>query len=875
MLDVASRLGPALSDRYRIEREIGAGGMATVYLAHDVKHDRPVALKVLRPELAAVLGAERFLNEIRISARLDHPHILTLIDSGSADGFLYYVMPFVRGESLRSRLDREKQLGVDEALAITRQVGSALEYAHRQGVVHRDIKPENILLHEGEATLADFGIAMAVKEAGGNRLTETGLSLGTPQYMSPEQATGDRTLDARSDVYSLAAVLYEMLAGEPPHSGVTVQAIIAKLMTERPTRLRVMRDTVPEGIDSAVAKALAKIPADRYANAGDFGRALESGSKEPARRAQHPWMPIAAGFAGVAIVSLAVFALLRGMAPKAYPAPDRVQLTTSGNAFSPSLSPDGNRLAFSEKQCDSENNCTWQLVIQDIDGTGRLAVTRGIAGLGNLQWTRDGRFIVYDGSYGSDRWGSFAISSLGGSPRYLGCCASSILDGDTVLIIGLPADSAGMIRLVSIRDGLSKDSIPVRTPGVGSYAWRTDDPDRLLLMTQAPNLGPTVFRLIDREGRVVSRQSFTMEVGGREWTSAWLSGRREFMVGVQRDPGSKMHDFFRISIGRDDIGQKADTIMRGVELSRGGTDVASDLSRLVYASGPFERAVLAMEYSGTGLGPPTQLMTSTTPIWGRISPDGTRMAIVRPIRSGDRQLEQIFISPVSGGNEAPLGSPVQAIADFEWNPNGSGLIYIAGSGAGERSVIAVDTAGTKVLELGRFGPGVAGGVQLLPDNRFILIPAEGTKVSLFSAEGKLQAGWNLPQWINHVERFSAAPDGRAIAAMGWGERFDSVVVARIDVGSGRFTRLAAFGGEFYGRIKWLRDGDLIFDIAESQGARGLYRMAPDGSRLRRIGSLPRMFGSYTVSDEGAIVAFVDNEKSDVYMIRNLGEILRR
>jgi len=269
-----ARLAAALADRYRIERELGQGGMATVYLAHDLKHEREVALKVLRLELAAVLGPERFLAEIKITARLDHPHILTLIDSGASDGFLYYVLPFVRGESLRDKLNREKQLGLEEALTITKQVASALDYAHHHGVVHRDIKPENILLHEGEAVLTDFGIALAVKEAGGNRLTETGLSLGTPQYMSPEQATGDRQLDARSDVYSLGAVLYEMLAGEPPVTGPNVQAMIAKLMTERPTRLRVVRETVPEGIDNAVARALSKVPADRFASASEFARGL-------------------------------------------------------------------------------------------------------------------------------------------------------------------------------------------------------------------------------------------------------------------------------------------------------------------------------------------------------------------------------------------------------------------------------------------------------------------------------------------------------------------------------------------------------------------------------------------------------------------------
>ena len=270
------QLPEMLAGRYRVQREIGAGGMATVYLARDVKHDRDVALKVLRADLSAAIGTDRFLAEVQIAARLDHPHILTLIDSGSADGTLFYVMPYVRGESLRARLARERQLSLHDALSITRQIAGALDYAHAQGVVHRDIKPENILLHEGEAVLADFGIALAVAEAGGTRLTQTGLSLGTPQYMSPEQATGERTIDARSDIYSLGAVLYEMLAGEPPVSGATKQAIIAKLLAERPTSLRIIRDTVPEGVDSAVFKALSKVPADRFETAGAFIRALDT-----------------------------------------------------------------------------------------------------------------------------------------------------------------------------------------------------------------------------------------------------------------------------------------------------------------------------------------------------------------------------------------------------------------------------------------------------------------------------------------------------------------------------------------------------------------------------------------------------------------------
>jgi serine/threonine-protein kinase len=274
MTDI-SRLSAVLGDRYAIERELGAGGMATVYLATDRKHDREVALKVLRPDLAAVLGAERFLQEIRITARLDHPHILTLIDSGGSDSFLWYVLPYVRGESLRARLNREKQIPVEVAISLGLQVAGALDYAHRHGVIHRDVKPENILLHEGEAMVTDFGIALAVREAGGARLTETGLSLGTPHYMSPEQASGEQDLDARSDVYSLGAVVYEMLAGEPPHTGPTVPVIIAKLLSQPPTPLRLVRATVPEGISQTVAKSLAKAPSDRFATALQFAQALE------------------------------------------------------------------------------------------------------------------------------------------------------------------------------------------------------------------------------------------------------------------------------------------------------------------------------------------------------------------------------------------------------------------------------------------------------------------------------------------------------------------------------------------------------------------------------------------------------------------------
>ena len=352
---VLVRLSTALEGRYRLDHELGAGGMATVYLALDIKHARDVAIKVLHPDLGAALGGERFLTEIRTTARLQHPHILPLLDSGEADGLLYYVMPLVTGETLRARLERERQLPIADAVRIAREVASALDYAHRQNVIHRDIKPENILLHDGSALVADFGIALAVQSAGGQRMTQTGLSLGTPQYMSPEQAMGERTIDARSDVYALGAVLYEMLAGDAPFIGSSVQAIVAKVLSEKPTPIHTLRDTVPLAIEQAVNTALAKLPADRFASAAEFATALSNSSREtfvsaaaaptPARsrwRDARTWIALGSGAA-----ALAMTGVLFARPPASAPSVSRQQVHLWNHTLEPSLSP-GSRAVASQ-----------------------------------------------------------------------------------------------------------------------------------------------------------------------------------------------------------------------------------------------------------------------------------------------------------------------------------------------------------------------------------------------------------------------------------------------------------------------------------------------------------------------------------------------
>jgi serine/threonine-protein kinase len=398
-MEPEERLKAALADSYAIESELGSGGMATVYLAQDLKHDRKVAVKVLKPELAAVMGTERFLAEIRTTANLQHPHILPLFDSGEADGFLFYVMPYVEGESLKEKLERDGQLPVEEAVRIAGHVADALDHAHRHSVIHRDIKPANVLFHEGEPVVSDFGIALAVSAAGEGRLTETGLSLGTPYYMSPEQAAGDQTPTAASDVYSLGCVLYEMLTGEPPHTGASAQAILGKILLAdviRPTKLR---RTIPANVDGAVLKALERLPADRFESASELTEALRN------RAFRHGaggalgglWNWLTVTFAMVAV--LAVVAALTGILGREPPRDEvqRQRIFPPGNgpvvdwARWFALAPDGSSYVYRDT-ADLESG--YQLWVKERES----AEGRPLFGTTNAEdvvYSPDGRWIAY------------------------------------------------------------------------------------------------------------------------------------------------------------------------------------------------------------------------------------------------------------------------------------------------------------------------------------------------------------------------------------------------------------------------------------------------------------------------------------------------
>ena len=503
--DSQDRLAAALADRYRIERELGQGGMATVYLAQDLRHDRKVAIKVLRPELAAVIGAERFLSEIKTTANLQHPHILPLFDSGAAESFLFYVMPFIDGVSLRGRLAEEQQLPIADAVRIATEVAGALDYAHRHGIIHRDIKPENILLHDGRALVADFGIALAASSAG-SRMTETGMSLGTPHYMSPEQAMGERAITARSDVYALGAVTYEMLAGEPPFTGPTAQAIVARVMTEEPRPLSVQRRSVPPHLEAAVFTALEKLPADRFASAAEFATALTTVSTTrtapvlAARQRSRRW-PVAA--AGAAILLLAGGFAGRQLARRAPPAQDVVFATLElgdSSAVRPisnarlALSPSGRRVVFVGN--DGDDSALW---LRDLDqSTARmLPDTRGAYA---PFFSPDGEFVGFISGEGG-RTAIKVVPATGGVAR--------IVVQDSISGFGADWGDDGRIYFSHASRGLARVSATggrvtvVSVPDSAAGVQEHDYPDILpgsrhaLVMLWKGSLGSNRIGLVD------------------------------------------------------------------------------------------------------------------------------------------------------------------------------------------------------------------------------------------------------------------------------------------------------------------------------------------------------------------------------------------
>jgi serine/threonine-protein kinase len=742
MNDQFDRLKSALADRYRIESELGSGGMATVYLAEDLKHHRKVAVKVLRPELAAVLGAERFLKEIEVTANLQHPNILPLFDSGEADSFLYYVMPYVEGESLRDRLNREKQLPVDDALAITTGVAKALDNAHERGVIHRDIKPENILLRGGEALVSDFGIALAVSAVAGERLTDTGISVGTPEYMSPEQTTGERQLDARSDVYSLAVVLYEMLSGEPPHTGGTMQALMSKILTEEARPLRTTRPRIPVNVDDAVARALDRVPADRYPSARAFVTALETRDREWAHRAAGLRTVALTAALTAAVTGVVVVALVRSGSPPTPPlSTARVErpVTTTGDAWSVSLSPDGETVTYLTSQ---------GLVVQDVSGglpnlVMQWRLSEMFAGYaygepnGEPRWLPDGSGIAFGVVIDSTSFGINAVPRMGGAavPRLIMGLPGgepvagfqALSDNETFLIARVldPVSAAPWIRLVSATSeqgiDLEEDVIrlwdAIASPDGAWIAYIGEREDRTTVLGTVSADG-------ERRNVIVEGGQELAKWGETSVSASWPLNRVLRWAATDRL-------YFRQLSGRGvdlhvvHIDLETGTALDEPRLILSGLpwgtsfDVSSDGTRLVYSGGSIRTQVRLFRFDTRTGGAPIEdrIVTRGTArhVTPRISPDAQRLAYVRKTRGS----EDLYVMPLSGGEPERVSVLFEwrSISDLVWSPDGSRLAVHAETDGGPRLLI-VSLSDSRVQDLETSARGV-GSINWSPDGRFI------------------------------------------------------------------------------------------------------------------------------------------------------------
>jgi serine/threonine-protein kinase len=804
MPESSERVATALSDRYRLERELGQGGMATVYLAQDLKHDRKVAIKVLHPELSAVIGGERFLAEIKVTANLQHPHILPLFDSGSADGLLFYVMPYVQGESLRAKMSREKQLGVEEAVRLASQVASALDYAHRQGVVHRDIKPENVLLHDGVALVADFGIALAATNAGATRMTATGLSLGTPAYMSPEQAMGDREVDARSDVYSLATMLYEMLVGDPPHSGSTAQAIVAKVLTEKPVPVTVHRETVPVNVAAAIQKALHKLPADRFASAAEFAKALatpgwSSGESlattampsvgAPSRRRRNAWPVIALGGA------LAAGALGWWLKPETPRPVRRFEVLTRGNYGAMALSPDGSAIAAVGAGPDTSgtDSDVWLRRLDQLDAT-RIA---GVAGI-NAVFSPDGSELAIatvDGKLMRATLAGTAPRTLSDSAWYVGSWSDDGYIYYTNLRLGvsrIPADGGTPETLTEISGASAYEvhAIPITLPsGKG------------VVFTSVGSLGSTA----QSEIRVLDLGTRQVKPLVQGFMPAYADGRLVFAT----SGGTLVHVPF--DEDRLEITGTPEVITTGLATFFGLANVhISRTGTLLYQLGPSSGGDGSLLSIVNRSGVATSLPLPRAPYNSlRLSPDGTRLAL--EVTAGASDGGDIYV--LTMGDSVSVRLSRQGINTYPvWSRDGRHVAY-SRLLDGERDLAWQPADGSGRAETLLRRPGDQFELEFAPDGHLIVREGNATGsvaaldiVSVAPGGGSAQPFAADPKAAERAHRLS--PDGRWLAYVSDENGREEVFVRPYpDAGTGAQWQVSDNGGT---EPVWAHSGRELF-----------------------------------------------------------------
>jgi len=729
--DPLDTLRSALADRYTIERELGAGGMATVYLAEDVRHHRKVAVKVLHPELSAVLGPERFLKEIELTANLQHPHILPLFDSGSAGGLLYYIMPYVDGETLRARLEREGQLPIVDALRIACEAADALQYAHDRGVVHRDIKPENILLQNEHALVADFGIALAVEQAGGVRMTQTGLSLGTPHYMAPEQAMGDKHIGPRADIYALGAVTYEMLAGEPPFTGPNSQAIVAKVITEAAPSLTAHRRSVSSNVDAAVARALEKLPADRWQTTSKFaealmapemGASLESGSgpraiAAPQRASGAKRRAIAAAAVGATIVVAgAAWWLGRRSATPVAPWSEFTQLTdASGVETSPSLSPDGQSFAYA-----SNARGTWDIYVQRVGGRNPTLVA-GDSTADEVwpSYSPDGSEIAY----AKTGVGIFVVGATGESARRITTFGSNpawspdgkfIVFGSEDPISPYEVENIGVLWVVASTGGTPRRLTSAATSGSYQPAW---SPSGKRIAFWSVTGGQRDIETIPAAGGARVKVTNDLPV---DWAPVWSPDGRYLYFSSDR--GGTM-GIWRIRVD-ESAGRAAgdpEPVVAGADGSMDLPHLSRDGTALVFRSelGSVNPAAIAFDPVSAHVTSVSLLQTRTGNLVPTdVSSDGNWLALYNP---HERQ-QDIFVMRRDGSELTRLTDDMARDWVPNFTPDGLALTFYSNK-SGKYDAWSIQRDGSGRTRLSDLPKGV-GYTMFAPDGRQLFVNSQ-------------------------------------------------------------------------------------------------------------------------------------------------------
>ncbi len=824
------KLAAALADRYRIEREVGQGGMATVYLTHDLKHDRKVAIKVLRPELAAALGPERFLREIQTTANLRHPHILPLYDSGDADGALFYVMPLVEGESLRDRLNRERQLPIEDALRIAREVADALSYAHSRGIVHRDIKPENILLESGHAVVADFGIARAVSAAGGESLTRTGMAIGTPQYMSPEQASGEKDVDGRSDLYALGCVLYEMLGGQPPFTGVTMESLVHQHLAVEAPPISNLRPAVPAVIVDALARALAKNPADRFSPAANFAAALsvEGGGRIPDRRAAP--LRTLLGLAGLGLVAaiVAVALLSRDSAGGSTATIGRTTQVTrdAGLEVDPALSPDGNALAYAAGPTNA-----MQIYVRQVSGGRPVALTSDPAD--NFRWPRwspDGSQIAFQSNDGI-----YIVPALGGPPRRItridqAALRSSLAWGTPIAGFDWSPDGSRILWThggngegITVKTLSSGDTVTVAAPGEAfAPAWSPDGKSVAVTVGNSAfifgtgyfaNVSSAAIWIVPLDGSEPTRVTTDSSLNV---SAAWSPDGRSLFWVSDRD-GSR--DVYHQRIGRRGAAVgvprrlTTGTDAQGLTVSRGSGRLA--YSRLSSHSAVWSIPVPARE--------PVSIRGATRITSGNetiedvdVSPDG-QWLVFDSDRGGNPDL---YVMPAGGGEARQITTDPAGDFSGDWAPDGHRIVFHSRRN-GNRDLYTVEADGTGLKQWTN-APEEELDPDWAPDGQTVLFKLIGGPRQGFGTlkiQDKTSPGF-LPADVGDFAHWS--PDGGSVVY----QSPDGLRVQRVATGAATLVVSNTTEGAEAFYAAWSPDGARLFYLARSS----------QGWSIRSVGS---------------------------------------